>query len=201
MLFLSQFLHKVQQTMEILDLLHRRRSNKKFGEIAPSAEQVENMIKAALRAPDHGKMKPYHFVVIEKSGMPKLRECLAATAVEFNMDEKNVAKVDKLSNQAPMVIGIVAKIDHESPKVPAWEQIVTAGCATYAMQLAANAQGFETVWISKKWVEGSLLRETFGCRAGDKVIGLLLVGSPKEDDGISLAREAEATEGFVSVIR
>lgn len=196
-----QFLHKVQQTMEILDLLHRRRSNKKFGEIAPSAEQIENMIKAALRAPDHGKMKPYHFVVIEKSGMSKLRECLAAAAVEFNMDEKNAAKADKLSSQAPMVIGIVAKIDHESPKVPAWEQIVTAGCATYAMQLAANAQGFETVWISKKWVEGSLLRETFGCRAGDKVIGLLLVGSPKEDNGISLAREAEEMEGFVSIIR
>ena len=188
-------------TMDILDLLQHRRSNKKFGEIAPSVEQVENMIKAALRAPDHGKMKPYHFVVIEKSGMPKLRECLASAAVEFNMDEKNAAKAEKLSGQAPMVIGIVAKIDHESPKVPAWEQIVSAGCATYAMQLAANAQGFETVWISKKWVEGSLLRETFGCRAGDKVIGLLLVGSPKEDDGISLAKEAEATEGFVSVIR
>ncbi|VEB26828.1 nitroreductase [Actinobacillus lignieresii] len=53
------------------------------------------MIKAALRAPDHGKMKPYHFVVIEKSGMPKLRECLAAAAVEFNMDEKNAAKAEK----------------------------------------------------------------------------------------------------------
>ncbi|WGE32106.1 NAD(P)H nitroreductase [Actinobacillus genomosp. 2] len=187
--------------MDILDFLQRRRSNKKFGEIAPNAEQLENIIKAALRAPDHGKMKPYHFVVIEKSGMSKLHQCLVAAAAEFNMDEKNTAKADKLANQAPMIIGVVAKIDHESPKVPAWEQIVTAGCATYAMQLAANAQGFETVWISKKWVEGSLLRETFGCRAGDKVIGLLLVGSPKEDDGISLAREAEATAGFVSVIR
>ncbi|WP_150539301.1 nitroreductase family protein [Actinobacillus vicugnae] len=186
--------------MDTLYLLQHRRSNKKFGDIAPNTVQLENIIKAALRAPDHGKMKPYHFVVIEKSGMPKLRECLAAAAVEFNMDEKNAAKADKLSNQAPMVIGIVAKIDHDSPKVPAWEQIVTAGCATYAMQLAANAQGFETVWISKKWVEGAKLREMFGCRTGDKVIGLLLVGSPKEDDNISLARETESTEGFVSVI-
>lgn len=187
--------------MDILDLLQHRRSNKKFGEVAPNAQQVENMIKAALRAPDHGKMKPYHFIVIEKSGMPKLRECLADAAIEFKMDERNAAKADKLSAQAPMVIGIVAKIDYASPKVPVWEQIVSAGCATYAMQLAANAQGFETVWISKKWVEGTMLRETFGCRAGDKVIGLLLVGSPKENDGISWAKEVEATEGFVSVIR
>lgn len=188
--------------MEILDLLHHRRSCKQFGEIAPSTEQVEKMIQAALRAPDHGRMKPYHFVVIEKSGMSKLRHCLEAAAVEFEMDEKNAAKAEKLSNQAPMVIGVVAKLDHHSPKVPAWEQMLTAGCATYAMQLAANAQGFETVWISKKWVEGSALRTMFGCEQGDKVIGLLLVGSPKDPEaGVACAREAEETTGFVSVIK
>lgn len=188
--------------MEILDLLHRRRSSKQFGDIAPNAEQVEKMIQAALRAPDHGRMKPYHFVVIEKSGMPKLRSCLEAAAIEFEMDEKNVAKAEKLSNQAPLVIGIVAKLDHNSLKVPAWEQMITAGCATYAMQLAANAQGFETVWISKKWVEGSQLRTMFGCEQGDKVIGLLLIGSPKEAEaGVSCAREAEEITGFVSVIK
>lgn len=187
--------------MEILDLLQRRRSNKQFGDIAPNEEQLQHILKAALRAPDHGKMKPYRFVVIEKSGMGKLREYLNAAAIEFEMDEKNAAKADKLSSQAPMVIGIVAKIDHQSPKVPAWEQIVTAGCATYAMQLAANAQGFETVWISKKWVEGTAIRHAFGCAEGDKIIGLLLIGSPKEDDGISLAREAEDPTDFVSFIR
>lgn len=44
--------------MEILDLLQRRRSNKQFGDIAPNEEQLQHILKAALRAPDHGKMKP-----------------------------------------------------------------------------------------------------------------------------------------------
>lgn len=187
--------------MEILDLLQRRRSNKKFGDIAPNAEQLEQILKAALRAPDHGRLKPYHFVVIEKSGMPQFKECLEAASVEFAMDEKNAAKADKIAHQAPLVIGIVAKLDHHSEKVPVWEQMITAGCATYSMQLAANAQGFETVWISKKWVEGSKMREMFGCAEGDKIIGLLLIGSPKEDDQIAMARETESTDGFVSFIR
>lgn len=186
--------------MEILDLLQRRRSSKQFGDTAPNADQVEQMIKAALRAPDHGKMKPYRFVVIEKSGMGKLQTWLEAAADEFAMDEKNRAKAHKLANQAPMVIGVVAKIDHHSAKVPAWEQVVTAGCATYAMQLAANAQGFDTVWISKKWVEGTALRQAFGCEQGDQVIGLLLVGSPKESEGITLAPKSEEVEEFVSII-
>ena len=67
--------------MQILDLLHRRRSNKKFGEQAPNAEQLEQILKAGLRVPDHGRLKPYRFVVIEKSGMPQFGECLKA-AVE-----------------------------------------------------------------------------------------------------------------------
>ncbi len=78
--------------MEILDLLQRRRSNKQFGDIAPNEEQLQHILKAALRAPDHGKMKPYHFVVIEKSGMGKLREYLNAAAIEFEMDEKKCGK-------------------------------------------------------------------------------------------------------------
>ena len=116
--------------MDILDLLHHRRSSKQFGNVAPNTEQLDAILKAA--------------------------------AIEFEMDEKNAAKADKLANQAPMVIGVVAKLDHESVKVPIWEQIVCAGCATYAMQLAANAQGFDTVWITKKWVESTAIREAFG---------------------------------------
>lgn len=187
--------------MQILELLHHRRSSKQFGEIAPNQAQLENMIKAALRAPDHGRLKPYHFVVLQKSAMPTLKACLEAAAVEFEMNEKNAAKADKLANQAPMVIGVIAKIDHESPKIPAWEQMLTTGCAAYAMQLAANAQGFETVWISKKWVEGTQLRALFNCEEGDKVVGLLLVGSPKDpESGISLARQPEEIDGFFNVI-
>ena len=100
-----------------------------------------------------------------------------------------------------MVIGVVAKLDHESVKVPVWEQIVCAGCATYAMQLAANAQGFDTVWITKKWVEGKAIREAFGCAETDKVIGLLMIGSPKDGEEIASARDAEDPTDFVHFIR
>ncbi|AKO45288.1 nitroreductase family protein [[Haemophilus] ducreyi] len=188
--------------MKTLELLQRRRSNKKLGQIAPNAEQLQHMFKAALRAPDHGKLKPYHFVVIEKQSMSMLKACLVDAAIEFEMDEKNALKADKIAEQAPLMIGIVAKIDHQSEKVPAWEQMISAGCATYAMQLAANALGFDTVWISNQWVEGKMLRQAFGCQTGDKIIGLLLVGSPKDaSDDISLARETENTEGFVSYLQ
>ena len=79
--------------MDILNLLHHRRSSKQFGDVIPNAKQLDAILKAALRAPDHGRMKPYHFVVIEKSGMQKFHECLKSAAIEFEMDEKMLPKL------------------------------------------------------------------------------------------------------------
>ena len=98
-----------------------------------------------------------------------------------------------------MIIGVVAKLDHTIAKVPAWEQMITAGCAGYGIQLAANALGFDTVWISNKWINGSALRSAFGCQENDKIIGLIMLGSPLEG-GIART-DAENLDGFVSYIK
>ncbi|AWY45118.1 nitroreductase [Glaesserella parasuis 29755] len=187
--------------METLDLLQRRRSSKKFGQDVPNAEQLENMFKAAVRAPDHGRLKPYHFVVIEPTAMEIFRRCLLETAQELEMGDEGVTKAEKLAKRAPMVIGIIAKIAKDLPKVPAWEQMVTAGCATYAMQLAANVQGFETCWITNKWIKGQALRQSFGCQADDEIVALLLVGSPLEGDSIATASQTEEITDFVSYLK
>ncbi|OOH89633.1 nitroreductase [Pasteurellaceae bacterium 15-036681] len=185
---------------DALDLLQHRRSSKKFGNIAPNQQQLDVILKAGLRAPDHGRLKPYHFVVIGQNGMEKFHNYLTQAAQELGLGEDGIAKATKLSQRAPMVIGVVAKIEKDIPKVPAWEQMLTAGCATYAMQLAANAQGFETCWITNKWINGSALREAFGCREFDKVVALVLVGSPLDSDEITTASQTEEIGDFVSYI-
>lgn len=96
---------------------------------------------------------------------------------------------------------MIAKLDHNIAKVPAWEQMITAGCSGYAIQLAANSLGFDTVWITNKWVNGSALRSAFGCQEQDKVIALIMIGSPEEDGQISLAPESDNLDGFVSYIK
>lgn len=187
--------------MDTLDFLQRRRSTKKFGEHAPNAEQIQQIIQAGLRVPDHGRLKPYQFFIFEKQGIDQLERHLEAAAVEFELGEEGAMKAKKLSRRAPMVITVVAKITKDIPKVPAWEQMLTAGCATYAMQLAANAQGFETCWITNKWVNGSALRQALHCQDQDKIVALILIGSPLDQDGITLATQPEQTDGFVTFIQ
>ena len=65
-------------------------------------------------------------------------------------------------------------------KVPEWEQLLCAGCATYAIQLASNTLGFKNVWISGPWLDGTNLREAFQCETQDKIIGFLMIGSAEE---------------------
>lgn len=166
--------------MNALQLLTSRRSEKKLVEPAPSAEELEQMFQAALHVPDHGHLQPYRFIVIENEGLEQLEKLLKDVVFEFDLGEERIKKAENLAKRAPMVIGVVAKIRRDIEKVPAWEQMLTAGCATYAIQLAANALGYANVWISGKWVDGAELRNAFHCEATDKVIGLLMIGTAEE---------------------
>ena len=166
--------------MDALTLLTSRSSEKNLTLPAPNQEQLEKIFQAALHAPDHGKLKPYRFIVIENEGLSKLSDLLKRAVIELDLGEKRLQKAEKFSQKAPMVIAVVAKIDKTIEKVPAWEQMLCAGSATYAMQLAANAQGFDNVWVTAPWVNGTELRQALHCEANDKVIAFLLIGTAVE---------------------
>lgn len=163
--------------MDALELLLNRRSHKKLTHPAPQGEQLDNILQAAMHAPDHGRLKPYKFIVIEGAGLETLGELFKETVVEFDLGDEKLQKAEELSQRAPMIIAVIAKLDSSIAKVPTWEQMLAAGTATYAMQLAANAQGFDNVWITGNWVKGGALRDAFNCEEDDQVIALLMLGT------------------------
>ena len=97
--------------MDALTLLTQRKSNKKLTAPAPSQVQLEQMFQAALRAPDHGKLEPYHFVVMQGTGLSKLEGLLKAAVSEFNLGEERLKKAENFARRAPMVIAVIAKIN------------------------------------------------------------------------------------------
>ncbi|WP_109078730.1 NAD(P)H nitroreductase [Aggregatibacter kilianii] len=166
--------------MDALRLLTERSSEKKLNAPAPNQEQLDLIFQAALRAPDHGRLQPYRFIVIEKEKMQDFSELLKDAVQEFGLGEERLKKAENLATRAPMIIGVVAKLNPSIKKVPEWEQLLCAGCATYAIQLASNALGFQNVWLSGPWLDGAALREAFQCAAQDKIIGFVMIGSAEE---------------------
>ena len=166
--------------MDALKLLTERYSEKKLSAPAPNKDQLAQIFQAALHAPDHGRLQPYRFIVIEQDKMTELSRLLKSAVHELNLGEERLKKAENLATRAPMIIGVVAKIDPNIKKVPEWEQLLCAGCATYAIQLAANALGFKNVWVSGPWLDGSDLRQAFQCDTSDKIIGFLMIGSAED---------------------
>ncbi|CAK9885151.1 MAG: Putative NAD(P)H nitroreductase YdjA [Candidatus Erwinia impunctatus] len=164
--------------MTALELLLQRRSASRLTTPAPQGEALENILQAGARAPDHGAMHPWRFIIIQDEGLVRFSKLLEQVTRESGGDAKAIEKAEKAPFRAPLVIAVVAHCE-ENPKVPQWEQVVSAGCAVMAMQMAALAQGFSGIWRSGVWTENATVSAAFGCRPQDKLVGLLYLGTPQ----------------------
>ena len=163
--------------MDALDLLLKRRSIAKLAAPAPEGIALENIIQAGLRAPDHAGLTPWKFVISQGEGLQKLADILVDAAKSEGAEPAVIKKLSNAPFRAPMVITVIAKVtDH--PKVPAMEQILSAGCAVQSMQMAACAQGFQGFWRSGEWMFHPKVHQAFGLEGQDEIVGFLYLGTP-----------------------
>lgn len=181
--------------MDALELLVNRRSASRLAEPAPADEQLENILLAGMRAPDHGSLQPWHFWIIKGEGRERFSQLLMRGAQESGQDEKAIDKARNAPFRAPMIIAVVAKCV-DNPKVPTWEQEMSAGCTVMAMQMAAVAQGFNGVWRTGAFTESDAVREGLQCREQDKIVGFLYLGTPQLKASTSVS--VPDTSPFVS---
>lgn len=164
--------------MDALELLINRRSASRLTEPAPASESLQNIIRAGMRAPDHKSLQPWRFVIVENEGRDRLSALLEEAAREAQLEEKAIDKAARSPFRAPMIITVIAHCE-DHPKVPRWEQVVSAGCAVMAMQMAAAAQGFNGIWRSGPWTDNARVRSAFNCREQDAIVGFLYLGTPQ----------------------
>ncbi|WP_251976763.1 nitroreductase family protein [Salinicola avicenniae] len=166
--------------MDALELLHQRRSMGKLAGPVPSAEQLEALYRAALRAPDHKEMTPYRFIEISGAGLERLGELFAQSDRRANphIDEGSLAAARKKPLRAPMIIAVIASITPDQPKVPPVEQIISAGCAGHAMLYAAFAQGLGAMWRTGTYAHDKGVWRDLGLGQHEELIGYLYLGQP-----------------------
>lgn len=165
--------------MEALDALINRVSVARLGEPAPTPEQRELLFRAALRAPDHGQLRPWRFLTVEGEARVALGELLARAQLARD-PQAPVTLLDKaraMPLRAPLLIVAIACLkDH--PKVPESEQLLAAGCAAHGLLLAAHAQGIGAIWRSGELSHDASVAAGLGLAAHERVIGFLYLGTP-----------------------
>lgn len=163
-----------------LDLILQRRSTSALEGPAPTRDELATLLRAAATVPDHGELRPYRFVVVDTDeGRTRFGEALAAALAEAKPDVPPglLEKTRKKAFAAPAFVVLIAApiLGH---KIPVWEQELTAGCAGYAIALAAHAMGLGAIWKSAGVLDGAELRHVLALGASERVLGWVNVGRP-----------------------
>lgn len=159
------------------DNIHQRQSIGHLVEPSPNSEQLELAFQAALAAPDHHRLKPTYFIIVQNEQREQFGELIMEAVQDLGDQEQ--AQIDRVRNhplRAPLLVLAVTRFqDH--PKVPYFEQILSSGAAVQNFLLSLQAQGFSTIWRSGAVVESKLLKQKLGLQAHDLISGIIYVGT------------------------
>lgn len=168
-----------KENTDVLDYLLKRRSAKIDDLLSPgpSPAQVEQILTAALRVPDHGKMCPWYALVFEGDARAQIGDVIA-DAYDAANPQCREGKVDAERQRfmrAPLVIGLVSRV--RKGKKPIWEQILSGGAAGQNLSLAAHALGFGVQWVTEWYGYDDTVKAAMGMDQRDHVIGFFYIGT------------------------
>jgi nitroreductase len=165
--------------MDALDALLNRVSAPRLIAPAPDAAQRELLFRAALRAPDHGQLRPWRFLTVEGDALTQLGE-LFASALPTDASPEAVIKARAMPLRAPLLVVVIARVQ-ANLKVPAQEQVLAAGCAAHGILLAAHAQGIGAVWRTGELAYNAEVAAGLGLAADEQIIAFLYLGTPERE--------------------
>ncbi len=164
-----------------ITLLRTRRSLKpnELAAPGPSAAEIDTLLTIASRVPDHGKLTPWRFIVFEGDGRLKAGDKIAAafrakypdaTADQVDFERQRLAR-------APLVIAVVSRAAPH-PKIPEWEQVLSAGAAATNLLVAAHALGYGATWITEWYAYDRAALDALGLAPHEKIAGFVHIGRP-----------------------
>ena len=168
---------------DVIDFLKTRRSVKprEMTGPGPSPAELETILTIGARVPDHGKLAPWRFIVFEGEARQRAGDIIAGVFARKNPG----ASATDLDNErrrltdAPLVIGVVS-FTKPHPKVPAFEQELSAGASAMNIVTAATALGYGAAWLTGWFAFDRDVLDGLGLKADEKLAGFIHIGKPSK---------------------
>jgi len=168
-----------QNSPQTLDFMRRRRSRpaKTLSTPVPGRDEVRDLLGIAARTPDHGKLEPWRFLVLERPALERLADSVPAHGHMAGIAEEKIAKMERQFADAHLAVVVVAS-PKPSDAIPEAEQLLSAGAACYGLLIAALAAGWGANWLTgwamhdRGFVEGAL-----GLTERESVAGIVHLGT------------------------
>ena len=163
---------------EVLAFLATRRSASAvtLAEPAPTASELDALLQLAARVPDHGKLAPWRFIILEPAAKAVFADRLEALA-NSRGDARAAAKLGKLKIP-PLCVAVVSR--PRAGEIREWEQLLSAGAVCTTLLYAAQALGYGANWITDWYAYDDEAKAILGLEPEEKVAGYIFLGTPKE---------------------
>jgi len=163
----------------VVEAIVSRSSTKKFADTPVSHEQIETLLTAAARAPDHGQLAPWRFTVLQGPAREILGGAMRAALLE-RLPEADVDAQQREASKAlrsPVLI-VVSAVVQQHPKVPAIEQLVAVGAAIQNLWIAAHSVNLGVAWKTGSHAYSDIIKRALGLAVEEQIIGFVHVGTP-----------------------
>ncbi len=158
-------------------LSRRSRPAKTLAAPAPDRTALEPILTAAARTPDHGKLEPWRFIVLEQAALQRLSELVVARGASLGRAEDDITKARDQFANSPLAV-VVVEVQKPSEKIPPLEQTYSAGAACLALLNAALASGWGANWLSG-WAshDRGFVESGLGLATSERVAGIIHIGT------------------------
>jgi len=163
------------------DFLMNRRSVKTRDMVTPGPDngEIKEILTAAMRVPDHGKLAPWRFIVLDTRGeQEKFGRLISEALMAENAGSADTAaKMAGYATQAPVLVIAVHSPDSSNKKIPLWEQQLSTGAACQNLLVAAHAKGFVGQWLTGWAATSDTVADGLGLANGERIAGFIFLGS------------------------
>lgn len=161
-------------------LLARRSTTLPFlAEPGPSADELEQILSIATRVPDHGKLAPWRLITYAGAARQRAGDLVAEVFAKQNPE----ATPDQIADQrtqflpAPLTVGVLS-CSRPHPKIPEFEQLLSAGNVAFNLVHGAAAFGYGAHWVTRWFAYDKEAAALLGAREGERFVGFVHIGTP-----------------------
>lgn len=165
--------------MELFAAIQTRSSAARLAEPGPSPEDIDRLLQAAERAPDHGRLKPWRLIVLRDS----MREAFTVAAAEAKrvrlpaMTAEQLAAEREKMGRSPAIVVIGCAVNRDQTKIPEIEQVVAVGAAAQNLFLAAHDLGLGVMWKTGAAAYDAAVKASVGLRPDDHIVAIMHLGT------------------------
>jgi nitroreductase len=158
-------------------LSRRSRPAKTLRTPVPDRGELAPLLTAAARSPDHGKLEPWRFIVVEQEAMARIADVAEVRGRAMGLDDEQIGKGRSQFDQGLLAVAVI-EVQKPSDKIPALEQTYSAGAVCLALLNAALAAGWGANWLSG-WPshDRGFMTDALGLANHERIAGFIHIGT------------------------